>query len=56
MLMAGGCTVGYIKEEKLTKHVCQQGKSSPQTGDFLGFRLLSTYMKTVGMVAIAIKI
>ena len=42
MLMAGGYTVGYIREKKLTKHVCQLGKSSLRTGILPGFRLLST--------------
>ena len=32
----------YIKERKLTKHVCQPEKSNLQTGILPGFRLLST--------------
>ena len=34
--------MGYIKEKKLTKHVCQPGKSSLQTGILPGFWILST--------------
>ena len=37
--------MGYIKEKKLTKHVCQPGKSSLQTGILPGFWLLSTSLK-----------
>ena len=39
--------MGYIKEKKLTKHICQPGKSSLQTGILPGFWLLSTSLKLV---------
>ena len=40
--------MGYIKEKKLTKHVCQPGKSSLQMGDLPDFQLLSTSLYATG--------
>ena len=40
-------TVAHIKDKKLTKHVCQSGKSNLQTGISPSFWLLSTTLNTV---------
>ena len=42
MLMADGTVGLYIKEKKLTKHICQPGKPSLQTGILPAVWLLST--------------
>ena len=40
--------MGYIKEKDLTKHVCQVGKLSLQTGILPGFWLLCIYIPERG--------
>ena len=39
--------MGFIKEKKLTKHVCQLGKSSLQMGILPSFQLLSTSLNGI---------